>query len=216
MSEEAEKTEKGESVGGEKKGGSPLVPILVGVLAGVGTTFGVVKMLVLPQIEKATAKAMEAVAAASGNPDAANAVKHVASSEKAEKKKEEKKKDDGHGGGHGGGKDAKKGPESVKTSDGWTCVFPTVTANLIGTGGSKYLRAAFVVISDSETIAEVVEENKGKLKDEALSILGSRTLADLESPAAKQTLRMELMTRFNRALNSSMVKGIQFTEFLVQ
>lgn len=216
MSEEAENPDKGAAPAGDKKAASPLVPMLVGVLAGIGTTFGVVKFMVLPKIEKATADAMHAVAAASGNPEAANAVKEAAHAEKPEKKKEEKKKDDGHGGGHGGGKDAKKGPEAVKTSEGWSYTFPTVTANLIGTAGTKYLRAAFVVISDSETIADLVEENKGKLKDEALSILGSRSLADLESPAAKQTLRMELMTRFNRALNSSTVKGIQFTEFLVQ
>lgn len=214
MSEEAEKPEKSEAAP-EKKGGSPLVPMLVGALAGVGSTFAAVQFVIVPKIEKAATNAMAAVAAASGNPEAANAAKQMAHVEKPEKKKEEKKKDDGHGGGHGG-KDAKKGPEAVKTGEGWSYVFPTVTANLIGTAGSKYLRCAFVVISDNESIADVIEENKGKLKDEAISIIGSRTLADLESPAAKQTLRSEILTRFNRALNSSVVKAIQFTEFLVQ
>jgi flagellar basal body-associated protein FliL len=216
MSEEAEKPEKSEAGSGAKSG-SPLVPMLVGALAGVGATFAAVHFVIVPKIEKAATNAMAAVAAASGNPEAANAAKQMAHVEKPEKKKEEKKKDDGHGGGHGGGKDAKKGQEAVKTAEGWSYVFPTVTSNLIGTAGSKYLRCAFVVISDSESIADVIRENEVKLKDEAISIIGSRTLADLESPAAKQTLRSEILTRFNRALNnSSVVKAIQFTEFLVQ
>jgi flagellar basal body-associated protein FliL len=46
--------------------------------------------------------------------------------------------------------------------------------------------------------------------------LSSRSLADVESPSAKTVLRTELVANLNKALNSSVVKQVQFTDFLIQ
>jgi flagellar basal body-associated protein FliL len=71
-------------------------------------------------------------------------------------------------------------------------------------------------VSDDEKIGEIVEENKSKLRDTALTVLSARSLADMEAPGAKNILRSELAANFNRALNSNVVKQIYITDFVIQ
>lgn len=220
MSDEAaDKPKEGEGTE-VKKSPSPLVPVLIGSLVGIGATFGVTQFLVLPKMEKTLKAVLAASASAEGGADAsghgapatAKADSH-GGGDKKEKADDHKKKDDSHG----GGKDAaKKGPEATQTKDGWNYPFAPVSTNIAGTAGSKYIRCGFIIVSDDKNIADIVEENKGRLKDEAISILGSRTIADIETPGAKNTLRAELATQFNKALSGNVVKAIQLTDFLIQ
>ena len=91
-----------------------------------------------------------------------------------------------------------------------------MVSNLTGSLGTKYVKCAFSVVSDDQNIGVIVEENKSKLRDAALSVLSARSLADMEASGAKNILRSELAANFNKALNSNVVKQIFFTEFVIQ
>lgn len=91
-----------------------------------------------------------------------------------------------------------------------------MVSNLTGSLGTKYVKVSFTVLSDDKNIGDVVEENKSKLKDAAIRVLGSRSLADMESSGAKNVLCSEIAANFNKALNSNSVKQIFLTEFLIQ
>ena len=212
--ESAQKPPEGE--GGEPKPPkSPIVPILVGVLVGAGVSFGVTQFVLVPKIKAANAAQVaaqhpeggsEGGAPASGHGDAtpAPAGGHGAA---------EKKKDDGHGG-KDDGKDA--GPQAKYTKDGYIYPFQPVMVNVQGTLGKQYLKCAFDVVSDNKNIAALIEENKGKLRDVAIEALGNYSLSDLEGQNGKSVVRQDLIARMNKALNTSAIKQIQFTQYLVQ
>jgi flagellar FliL protein len=128
--------------------------------------------------------------------------------------KEEKKKDDGHG-----KKEEKKGPDAVKVSEsaeGTAVEFPRVTVNLKGTMGTRYLRVSFSVVSDNKELGKKVEENLLKLKDLAQTVLGQKTVAEIETDANKNVLRSELLAQFNTVLGEGCVKAVYVTEFAMQ
>jgi flagellar basal body-associated protein FliL len=60
-----------------------------------------------------------------------------------------------------------------------------------------------------------VEENTDQLRDIASSILGSKTIADLEKPEARNLIRAELLSQFNSALGGG-VAEIFITELAIQ
>ncbi len=187
---------------GAPKASKPLIPLLGGVIGGAVVSFLMCQFVLIPQIKKA--------ALSGGAPLSADA------ETRAEEHVAEKKKDDSHGGGHGGKDESKDASKATYTKEGWTYAFPTVTANLTGSLGKQYLKCGFQIVSDDKGIGNIIEENKGKLKDVVLSVLSSRSLADVESPSAKTVLRTELVANLNKALNSSVVKQVQFTDFLIQ
>lgn len=213
MSEEADSASKpAEGEGAAPSGKSPMVPALVGSLAGAVVTALLTQFVLIPKIKNVAHEAATAAPAEGAKAADAHGGGHAA--EKPEKaEKAEKKKDDGHG---GGGGDAKDGPKAVNTKDGWIYPFPAVNVNLAGTLGRQVLKVNFNVVSGDKAISNLVEENKSKLKSEVLTILSSRTLSDVESAASKQVLRTELKNAMNKVLNSSQITDIQFNEFLIQ
>ena len=115
-------------------------------------------------------------------------------------------------GGHG--KDAHgKGGES---NGRFTYDFDNVVVNLSGAMGTRYLKTSFTAYSENADLKKVIDENKKQLLDVAITVLGSRTLADLEQPGAKNVVRSDLMANFNQAVKSDLIDQIYFSEFVVQ
>jgi len=217
------------------KGGNPLIPLIVAVVASTAISFVMVKFVFSPGLEKkiraelapaeegaegAAAPAPEAAKDAHGAPakDAHGAPAKDAHGAPAKAGPAK----DAHGApakdAHGAaapeaGKDAKV---AKQTKSGWEYGFPNVVSNLTGSLGTKYVKVSFTVLSDDKNIADIVEENKSKLKDAAIRVLGSRSLADMESSNAKNMLCSEIAANFNKALNGPTVKQIFLTEFLIQ
>ena len=190
----AEENEEEKEVGAGKPS---MVPAIIVAVVCPLLTFVVMNYLVVPKFVKSVTEALGGQVPAK------------------EEKKEEKKKDDGHG----GKKEEKKGPDAVKVSEsaeGTAVEFPRVTVNLKGTMGTRYLRLSFSVVSDSKDLGKKVEENLLKLKDLAQTVLGQKTVADIEMDSAKNVLRSELMAQFNTVLGDGCVKAIYVTDFAMQ
>ena len=220
------------------KKSNPFIPLAVVLVAMPAISFVMVNSVFLPKVQKSLNKMVEdakatAVAAENAAPlitpsggDAAKAEAAKPAAKDAGQGKDAAK-DAGHGkdaakDGHkadaapasGGDKDKK--PSVVYSKDGWSYSFTNVVSNLTGSLGTKYVKCAFSVVSDDQNIGVIVEENKSKLRDAALSVLSARSLADMEASGAKNILRSELAANFNKALNSNVVKQIFFTEFVIQ
>lgn len=229
--------------GGDKppvKKSNPFIPLAVVLVAMPVISFVMVNSVFLPKLNKSLSKMVEDAKAAavaaensaplvppSGGGDAAKpeAAKPAAPAAKDGGHGKEPAKDAGHGkepakDGHkadaapAGAGDKK--PSVVYSKDGWSYNFNNVVSNLTGSLGTKYVKCAFSVVSDDQNIGVIVEENKSKLRDAALTVLSARSLADMEASGAKNILRSELAANFNKALNSNVVKQIFFTEFVIQ
>jgi flagellar basal body-associated protein FliL len=61
-----------------------------------------------------------------------------------------------------------------------------------------------------------VEDNSDQLRDLASATLGSKTIADLEKPEARNLIRSELLSQFNAALGGGVVQDIYITELAIQ
>lgn len=94
--------------------------------------------------------------------------------------------------------------------------FKDVVVNLSGAMGTRYLKTSFSVVSSHPDLQKIVTDNKSHLLDVALSVLSSKSMADLESPGSKNLVRNDLMASFNQALNNEVVEQIYFSEFVVQ
>ena len=223
------------------KKSNPFIPLGIMLVAMPAISFVMVNSVFLPKLQKNLDKMVEdakaaAVAADNAAPLIPPSGGDAAKPDAAAKPAAPAGKDGGHGkepakDAHGkepakdghkadaapaGGADKDKKPTVVYSKDGWSYNFTNVVSNLTGSLGTKYVKGAFSVVSDDQNIGVIVEENKSKLRDAALTVLSARSLADMEASGAKNILRSELAANFNKALNSNVVKQIFFTEFVIQ
>jgi flagellar basal body-associated protein FliL len=219
------------------KKSNPFIPLAIVLVAMPAISFVMVNSVFLPKVQKSLNKMVEeakatAVAAENAAPliqpsggDAAKAAEAPKPAAKDAPKDaphgKEPAKDaakDGHkaDAAPASGAEKDKKPSVVYSKDGWSYSFTNVVSNLTGSLGTKYVKCAFSVVSDDQNIGVIVEENKSKLRDAALTVLSARSLADMEASGAKNILRSELAANFNKALNSNVVKQIFFTEFVIQ
>ena len=121
--------------------------------------------------------------------------------------------DDGHGGkkkskkGKHGEEQASEGPEIIK--------FDPFIVNLTNTAGNRYLKINISVELDSEA----AEETRGKtaqIRDSIITLLSSKSYADLGSVSGKYQLRDEIAARINLIITDGKVKSVYFTEFVIQ
>ena len=94
--------------------------------------------------------------------------------------------------------------------------FSNIVVNLTGAGGTRYLKASFTVVGSKADFQQTVTANKNQLLDVAISVLGSKSMTDLETAGSKNMVRNDLLESFNQALKEPYVEQLFFTEFVVQ
>ncbi len=88
--------------------------------------------------------------------------------------------------------------------------------NILDKNETRYLKAAITLeLENEETVAEV-NERMPQIRDSILLLIGNKTFAELNDLQGKLQLRAEIIVRLNKLLKKGKVKGIYFTEFVVQ
>lgn len=118
----------------------------------------------------------------------------------------------GHGGGHGEAKPGAKDSGKPRTK----VTLNKVIVNVSGSLGTRMLLASFTLAGNAADFKGKIEEYNDQLRDVAASTLGSKTIADIEKPDARNTIRAELITQFNGVLGPNTVQEIYITEFAIQ
>lgn len=182
-------------------------PVIAMLVLMPAITFGMAQFVIIPKIRAAILPPVGATDAGHGAAAAKGA--HGGHG------KETAAKSGGHG--HGHGKETKSGHGKHGGGEASPAYdFDSVVVNLSGTMGTRYLKTSFTVLSGNANLKTIIEENKKQLLDVAITVLSARSLADLEQPGAKNTVRSELAAQFNQALNSDLIEQIYFSEFVVQ
>ncbi|MCA1797106.1 MAG: flagellar basal body-associated FliL family protein [Geobacteraceae bacterium] len=88
--------------------------------------------------------------------------------------------------------------------------------NILDKNETRYLKAAITLELDSEETAAEVNERMAQIRDAILLLVGNKTFAELSDLQGKLQLRAEIIARLNKLLTTGKVKGIYFTEFVVQ
>jgi len=121
---------------------------------------------------------------------------------------EEGKKAEGEGGHGEGGKAPAGGPQLVKLE--------TLVVNLSDPTGRRYLKATMEVEMANAAAAADLNANMPKIKDMLLMLLSSKTYADIATMDKKLELKNEIVDRLNLVVGKAKIKGVYFTDFVVQ
>ncbi len=106
--------------------------------------------------------------------------------------------------------DQKTGPEKEIVS------LNKLLVNVAGTMGSRYLLCTVALAGSDADFKAKVTRHDPQLKDAAMGILMTKTIADIEKPGARNTIRAELISSFNNILGGPVVEDLYFTEFAIQ
>lgn len=88
--------------------------------------------------------------------------------------------------------------------------------NILDKNETRYLKAAITIELDNEETALEVTERMAQIRDAIILLIGNKTFAELSDLQGKLQLRAEIIARLNKLLTTGKVKGIYFTEFVVQ
>jgi flagellar FliL protein len=107
-------------------------------------------------------------------------------------------------------KDAQKEPSQVYLTE-------NIIVNPAGTNGSRYLSTSLGLEHvKSEEIATRMQELTPVIRDIVIAVLSAKTLEELSSPASKDGLRTEILTKVNQAISPYKVDKIYFVDYVLQ
>ena len=107
-------------------------------------------------------------------------------------------------------------PAVAGTREGTLEPMDPFIANLADEDGRRYLKATMQVEFYDAIAPPEFHRRLPQARDMLLTLLSSKTFADVRSPQGKAVLREEIVNRLNTVLNEDAVKAVYFTEFIVQ
>ena len=90
-----------------------------------------------------------------------------------------------------------------------------LTTNVSDVAGNRYLKVEVSLeVSDKKSAeAETIKEYMPIIRDSILTILHSKTVADLDD---REALKEEIKTDLNKKLGKGFIKSVYFTNFIMQ
>ena len=82
--------------------------------------------------------------------------------------------------------------------------------------GKRYLKITMQLKVGKEEDKLLIENNNAQIRDTVLLLLSSQSLKEINTMEGKLELKQTLLSRMNQILGNSIIRGIYFTEFVVQ
>ena len=92
----------------------------------------------------------------------------------------------------------------------------TFTVNLKSDSGRRYLKATISLELSGEELSVELDAKSAVLRDRIIRILSSKTLEEISSKKGKQKVSEQIMNTLNAMITDGEIKGIYFTEFVIQ
>lgn len=89
------------------------------------------------------------------------------------------------------------------------------TTNVSGAEGNHYLKVEVFIEVPDKKLQKSVEEFMPVIKDTILSVLSSKSIADLDV-RNRAVLKQEIQKKLNSVLGSKVVNNVYFTNFILQ
>jgi flagellar FliL protein len=107
--------------------------------------------------------------------------------------------------------------DSRKLSDiGILYPLDTFTVNLKSDAGRRYLKVTLSLELEGAELSIELDGKAAVLRDRIIRILTSKTLEEISSKKGKQKISDQIMDTLNAMIKDGKIKGIYFTEFVVQ
>ena len=117
---------------------------------------------------------------------------------------------------------AKKGHEKSKKKDGSESEASTIYTikdiiiNPAGTGGTRFLSVSFAFELESEELKAEFETREPVIRDALITILSSKTVAQLTDPRQKEIARYQIKKRVSDLMRTNELAGVYYTDFVLQ
>lgn len=115
-------------------------------------------------------------------------------------------------------KDTKKETKKENKKSEKTVVYNmgAIIVNLSDPGPQRYLKVQVAVELDNPKLEEEVKNREPQLKDIIISVLSSKTTADINTPQGKIALKQEILKRLNMVITEGEIMDLFFSEFIIQ
>lgn len=97
-----------------------------------------------------------------------------------------------------------------------TATLDTFLVNLADPLGKRYIKVTFEVEIVDAKVADELVRQKPKIRDAIITLLSSKTYADLAPAESKLELKNEIVGRLNQILGGPKVTRVFFTEMVIQ
>ncbi|NOY88201.1 MAG: flagellar basal body-associated FliL family protein [FCB group bacterium] len=112
------------------------------------------------------------------------------------------------------GKDNKKKKGSEEGSIIYT--IKNIVVNPAGTGGSRFLSVSFGFELESPELEQEFSQKEPIIRDALITILSSRTVAQLTDPKQKEIVRYQIKKRVSQLMDTDGLDGVYYTDFVLQ
>lgn len=92
----------------------------------------------------------------------------------------------------------------------------TFTVNLKSDAGRRYLKVTMSLELDADELSIELDNKSPVIRDRVIRILTSKTLEEISSKKGKQKVSMQIMDTLNAMISDGQIKGLYFTEFVIQ
>ncbi|MDF1877837.1 flagellar basal body-associated protein FliL [Sulfurimonas sp. SAG-AH-194-L11] len=92
----------------------------------------------------------------------------------------------------------------------------TFTVNLKSDAGRRYLKVTMSLELEGEELSLELDAKSPVLRDRIIRILTSKTLEEISSKKGKQKVSQQIMDTLNAMISDGDIRGIYFTEFVIQ
>jgi len=92
----------------------------------------------------------------------------------------------------------------------------TFTVNLKSDAGRRYLKVTMSLELEGEELSLELDAKSPVLRDRIIRILTSKTLEEISSKKGKQKVSQQVMDTLNAMISDGTIRGIYFTEFVIQ
>lgn len=92
----------------------------------------------------------------------------------------------------------------------------TFTVNLKGDSERRYLKTTLSLELSGKELSAELDAKSAVIRDRIIRILSSKTLEEVSSKKGKHKLSEQIMNTLNAMISDGQIKGIFFTEFVIQ
>jgi flagellar basal body-associated protein FliL len=199
-----------DSASGSSGGIKAMLPLILNIVLMPVIAFLMTQFVLLPALNKSSAapKGGEAAApAGDAHGDGHGSSDHGAGAPA----------EGDHGGGGGHGSDAPlPGSGGSIGASAITVMMDAVTVNVSGTMGSRLMMAKIGLRGNSSGLKTLVDNRKDDLRDAASTLLGTKTLMDIERQGFRNTVKAELKASFLKLLGQGAFTDVVIPELAIQ
>ena len=111
-----------------------------------------------------------------------------------------------------------KPKRSHSTAAGESIVYSIsdIIVNPAGTGGTRFLSVSFGFELNSASLADDFDAKEAIVRDALITILSSKTVAQLTDVKQKEIVRYQIKKRLEQLLRTKEIEGVYYTDFVLQ